>query len=58
MKGALETERVRAEVQVDEGEVYSRKEGFFELRYLPVARPFSVSSALWRFLVFGRSGTT
>ncbi len=37
MKGALETERARAEAQIDEGEAYSRKEEFFELRYLPSA---------------------
>ncbi len=56
LKGALETEQAGADAQVYKGEAHSRKEGFFELRYVPSAR--RTSSALWRFLVLGRSDIT
>ncbi len=56
MKGALETERVRAEAQVDEGEAYSRKEGFFELRYVPSARRTTLLGIIGAVAFFGYLG--
>ncbi len=53
LKGALGTERVRAEAQVDEGETHSRKEGFFELRYVPSARRTTLLGFIGALAFFG-----
>jgi len=53
LKGVLETERVRAEAQADEGEAYSRKEGFFELRYVPSARRTTLLGIIGALAFFG-----
>ena len=53
LKGALETERARAETQVDEGEAHSRKEGFFELRYVPSGRRTTLLGFIGALAFFG-----
>ena len=62
LKDASELERTGAEAQVDEaqvdeGEAHSRKEGFFELRYVPSARRTALLGLIGAlaFLVSGRS---
>ena len=56
LKGAVETERVRAEAkvdEVDEGETHRRKEGFFELRYVPSARRTTLPGIIGALAFFG-----
>jgi hypothetical protein len=60
LKGVLETEQAGADAHVDAGEAYSRKEGFFELRYVPSARRTTLLGFIGAlaFLVLGRSDIT